>query len=296
MRAPLERIEPSALDMMRMMYVSLGDLLPAVCDAHLVHGAPATEEHHYRRLLREVADHYRMGAVGGVVINGLSVDECKRQNQAYCGFEIYQDILINFGIPEKRIELLPPSRHTGAELCNFLDMARIRKWQNLIISSLPHHQLRCFLQIVALLEHPYWFKVYNMTVGGISLMSTISKPAWIDLGWPSVLRRSLSISKRSSKGFSGTRKSRDLSMVCRNLYGKRRSLKALRMSVGATVDKTSKKSCIMRRAGKAARPPESQTQRQRIDLVLVRSMQVLFAIIAPAGRTLNSSPIFRPNA
>jgi ABC-type uncharacterized transport system substrate-binding protein len=91
-----------------------------------------------------------------------------------------------FGVPEQCIEHLPPSRHTAAESSNLLDMARVRGWQNLIVSSLPHHQLRCFLQIVALIAHPYWCKVYNMTIGGISLMSTVSKPAWIDSQWPSV--------------------------------------------------------------------------------------------------------------
>ena len=183
MHAPTE---PSALEMMRLMYVSLGDLVPPLCHAHFVHGAPAAEEHHYKRLLQVVADHYRMGTVGVVVINGLSVDECKRQNQGYCGFEIYRDILTDFGVAEKRIEVLPPSRHTAAESRNLLNMARVRGWQNLIVSSLPHHQLRCFLQIVALIAHPYWCRVYNMTIGGISLMSTVSKPAWIDSQWPSV--------------------------------------------------------------------------------------------------------------
>jgi hypothetical protein len=178
--------EPSALDMMRSMYVALGDLTPTRCHAHFVHGAPAAEEHHCRRLLQAVAHHYRTCTVGVVVINGLSVDECKRQNQGYRGFEIYRDILTDFGVPEQCIEHLPPSRHTAAESSNLLDMARVRGWQNLIVSSLPHHQLRCFLQIVALIAHPYWCKVYNMTIGGISLMSTVSKPAWIDSQWPSV--------------------------------------------------------------------------------------------------------------
>ena len=172
--------EPSALDMMRSMYVALGDLTPTRCDAHFVHGAPAAEEHHYGRLLQTVAHHYRTRTVGAVVINGLSVDECKRQNQGYRGFEIYREILITV------IELLPPSRHTAAESSNLLDMARVRGWHNLVVSSLPHHQLRCFLQIVALIARPYWCKVYNMTIGGISLMSTVSKPSWIDSQWPSV--------------------------------------------------------------------------------------------------------------
>jgi|SRR5215813_589071 len=172
--------EPSALDMMRSMYVALGDLTPTRCDAHFVHGAPAAEEHHYRRLLQTMAHHYRTRTVGAVVINGLSVDECKRQNQGYRGFEIYREILITV------IELLPPSRHTAAESSNLLDMARVRGWHNLVVSSLPHHQLRCFLQIVALIARPYWCKVYNMTIGGISLMSTVSKPSWIDSQWPSV--------------------------------------------------------------------------------------------------------------
>src|SRR5262249_24762405 len=178
--------EPSALDMMRSMYVALGDLTPTRCDAHFVHGAPAAEEHHYRRLLQTVAHHYRTRTVGAVVINGLSVDECKRQNQAYRGFEIYREILTDFGVPEQCIELLPPSRHTAAESSNLLDMARVRGWHNLVVSSLPHHQLRCFLQIVALIARPYWCKVYNMTIGGISLMSTVSKPSWINSQWPSV--------------------------------------------------------------------------------------------------------------
>jgi hypothetical protein len=183
MQAPLE---PSALEMMQMMYVSLGDLMPPLCHAHFVHGAPAAEERHCRRLLRVVADHYHTGTVNVVVINGLSVDECKRQSHGYCGFEIYRDILTDFGIPEECIALLPPSPHTAAESRNLLDMARVQGWQHLVVSSLPHHQLRCFLQIVALLGRSYRFKVYNMTTSGISLFDIVSKPAWINSQWPSV--------------------------------------------------------------------------------------------------------------
>lgn len=179
-------IEPSAVDMMRAMYVALGDLVPTRCHAHLVHGAPAAEAHHNRRLLQAVADHHHTGTVDVVVLNSLSVEECTRQNQGYRGFEIYRDTLIGFGVPEQSIVVLPPSRHTAAESANFLQMARAKGWQNLLISSLPHHQLRCFLQIVALIAKPYWCKVYNLTVGGISLTSTVSKPAWIDSQWPSV--------------------------------------------------------------------------------------------------------------
>jgi hypothetical protein len=183
MRGPLE---PSALEMMQIMYVSLGDLVPPVCHAHYVYGAPAAEEQHYRRLLRVVADHYHTGTVDVVVINGLSVDECKRESHGYCGSEIYRDILTDFGVPERCIVLLPSSPHTAAESRNLLAMARVRGWQHLVISSLPHHQLRCFLQIVALLERPYWLKVYNMSTSGISLLERVSKPAWIDSQWPSV--------------------------------------------------------------------------------------------------------------
>src|SRR5215813_11266198 len=95
--------EPSALDMMRSMYVALGDLTPTRCDAHFVHGAPAAEEHHYTRLLQTMAHHYRTRTVGAVVINGLSVDECKRQNQGYRGFEIYREILTGLGVPEQSL-------------------------------------------------------------------------------------------------------------------------------------------------------------------------------------------------
>lgn len=81
------------------------------------------------------------------------------------------------GVSEKSIIILPPSSHTGAESRNLLLLAKERGWTKLAIASQPHHQLRCFLQIVALMsEVDYYPAVYNAPPPPIAWNYPMTKP------------------------------------------------------------------------------------------------------------------------
>lgn len=139
---------------------------PEVSDALFFHGAPARDNWFDGKLLDLASERYYAGPLHEhtIVLNGLTAEECQRRRLSYVGYETWKKKLVERGVREKDIIILPPSLHTGAESRNLLLMAKERGWERLIISSYPYHQLRCFLQIIALMpEVGYFPNVYNLT-------------------------------------------------------------------------------------------------------------------------------------
>ena len=168
--------EPTALDMYKAMQVAQRDHIPYRCDAVLIHGAPSTDKMFNNTLLRTVAEHHKNGCVGTIVLNGLSEEECRSRNLSYFGFEPWWKILREHDVCARNIVRMPASPHTGVESRNFLELAAQKGWESLIISSFPHHQLRCFQTIVAQMHTMGRRHVYNLTFGGINLTYPMSKP------------------------------------------------------------------------------------------------------------------------
>jgi len=168
---------PSPLEMMTGMVAVLADTVPSDYDALFVHASPVRDDRLDARLLDRVAQAYHSGADFKVVINGLTEDVCQAKNLAYLGYERWYNILVQFGVSRDDILVLEAAGHTGAEARNLLRLAKEYGWKKLVISSQPHHQLRCFLQAIALMDEEGWYPaVYNLPAPGISWHHEMKKP------------------------------------------------------------------------------------------------------------------------
>lgn len=168
--------EPTALEMYKAMHIAQRDYLPEFCDAALIHGSTSTDQKFNDKLLHTVAEHHKQGRVGTIVLNGLTEAECRSRNIAYLGFEPWYETLRECGVHDRCIHRMPASPHTGIESHNFLELATQMGWESLVISSFPHHQLRCFQTIVAQMHTMGLRCVYNLTFDGISITYPMSKP------------------------------------------------------------------------------------------------------------------------
>ena len=128
------------------------------------------------KLLQTVAEHHKNGRVEKIVLNGLTWKQCRDKNLSYEGYEPWREKLIKLGVEEEHIVVMTASSHTGVEASNFLGLAKENGWGSLLISSFPHHQLRCFLTIVAQMQSLGRRKVYNLTFGGIRVTYPMKKP------------------------------------------------------------------------------------------------------------------------
>ncbi len=168
--------EPTALEMLLAMNAVLNDPLVA-SDALFIHGAPARDDELDYKLLAMAKVAWNGRAARKIVVNGLTADTCRERNLAYVGHEEWVQRLVNMEVREEDIILLPVSPHTGAESRNLITLARERGWGRITIMSYPHHQLRCFLQIVALMaEMGVNLNVHNLTHHELGWNRELKKP------------------------------------------------------------------------------------------------------------------------
>ncbi len=164
---------PTALEVQMALTVVLSDALPERVDACLLHGSPVRSDSLDDRLIycagsrRAVAiDGDTSNMLPGIVyyvLNSLTREDCESKNLAYRGYESWLEGLLRVGVERGWITTIDPSWNTAIESRNFLTMAQRRGWKKLAIASQPHHQLRCFLQIIALMpEVGYYPDVYNI--------------------------------------------------------------------------------------------------------------------------------------
>lgn len=162
---------------MQAMLAVLSDTMPQSVEALFVHGSPVRDNRLDQNIIRNAVTLYDRGTVNTIVLNGLTRQMCEERNTAYYGFESWQKMLLEQGVLKGDIVLLPPSNHTGMESRNLLTLAKERGWRTLGISSQAYHQLRCFLQIVALMPETDWYPaVYNMPAPGIPWGYPMVKP------------------------------------------------------------------------------------------------------------------------
>jgi hypothetical protein len=169
---------PTPLEMMLATTVVLSDHIPFQCEAVLLHGGLSVQyEPIGNTLTWSVWRQLTNSDVGVAVLNGMTRDECRALHIAYQGYEEWKKDLLDRGVKNESIVLLPPSATTPIESRNFLLMGKQKGWTRLVITTQPHHQLRCFLQIISLMDevdfHP---KVYNAPAPGISWTQRLSKP------------------------------------------------------------------------------------------------------------------------
>jgi len=145
------------LEIFQLLLRVLCDELPAQADALLVHGGidnPQLDA----LIIQSAADLYRSGHCWYIVLNGLT------KKESYLSYEAYLSGLISKGVKAEAIFQTFSALNTAEESESFLQMAKARNWRTLIIQSMPHHQMRCFLQMVAVMKkNNYPAKVYNST-------------------------------------------------------------------------------------------------------------------------------------
>jgi hypothetical protein len=178
-QAPPYVWQPTEFELVQAYADVLGELPSVFCEALFIHGAPIRSDDLDKNLLDTAYHQYdETGMVTKMVLNGLTVETCRANNLAYAGYEPWKAYLLELGMREEDIIILEPSAHTGTESRNLLQLAKAQGWQNIAIKSYGHHQLRCFLQIIALMDEVgYKPKVYNMpAVGVVPWDLNIKKP------------------------------------------------------------------------------------------------------------------------
>jgi hypothetical protein len=188
-----EKWVPTPLEISQAQVAVLADTLPLQCDAVFIHGSPIRDDQLDRQILKKVMDNYMQGRFSRIILNGLTEEACREKNLAYAGCGPWIKTLGFVDNPGMDIVLLEPSAHTGAESRNLLKMAKEKGWQKIAISSHPHHQLRCFLQIIALMEEVGWTPdVYNIPGPAIDWNRQLKKPVMAGTGFSEDVNGTLS--------------------------------------------------------------------------------------------------------
>lgn len=156
---------PNALEMMQAQIAVLTDCPPINCDAIFIHWVPIQNNTLNKKHLHVICNAYKNKLTNTIILNPLTKAVCRSEQIYSTGvYETLQKGLISSGIRKTDIDTIPLAFNTAEESREFLKLAKSKGWKKLIISSQPHHQLRCFLQIIALMhEINFYPKVYNLT-------------------------------------------------------------------------------------------------------------------------------------
>ncbi len=166
---------PTALEMMQAM-MAIYTLPEQTTPAIFIHGSPIRSDELDEMLCNEVIKNHRFDQK--IVLNGLTAKQCKEKHIAYGGWEMWGEMMEG-KVDSENIILIPPSGHTGAESRNLLALANEKKWSSITIASYPHHILRCFLQIIALMPQDNVIKVNPLTFNNMSWNQSMEKPVMI---------------------------------------------------------------------------------------------------------------------
>ena len=131
----------------------------------------------YAPVVRKAVSVWGPRRKGSLVVNGLTGEECDELNVAYTGLENWLEKLGTFGVQSYSVELLHNAPNTAAESKMLLLMAREKGWATLTIMSYPYHILRCFLQIISLMEESgIWLRVHCQTFQEVEWTRPMAKP------------------------------------------------------------------------------------------------------------------------
>lgn len=155
--------EPTPEEIMKAVLIALCDHRKK-SDALFIHGSPMDDPYINNGVLNMSANAVHVGMVPLIVLNGISEKTAREKHLCYPGYEPWARELINLGIDPPQILTIPACNHTAAESEALLKLAEQKSWRTLNIISAPHHQLRCFLQIIASMEKlGIDLDVYNLT-------------------------------------------------------------------------------------------------------------------------------------
>lgn len=156
----MDKWVPTPLEVMSAMTFVLSEE-PVPSDALYIFGSLA-DKNLDERELDAASNLYLNGFVSKVVVHGATIAEVSELfDLTDYGYEYLRETLIRLGVRKDDILANPRSSHTAGEAKNFLQMAENRAWKTVTIMAYPFHQLRCFLQVVALLNETSPPRVYN---------------------------------------------------------------------------------------------------------------------------------------
>lgn len=168
--------EPTSAEMMKAMLAVLLDK-EAATDCLFWHGSPTDSARQTRAQAGMIAHLDRTAWFGKVIINGLTGGTCNAKNLCYPGAEIFRAALVSLGVNDGDIIEIPPANHTAAESEALLKLMKDREWNSVAIVSQPHHQLRCFLQIIASMKKlGIPVAAYNRTPRNVDWYESLKKP------------------------------------------------------------------------------------------------------------------------
>lgn len=149
--------DATELELIQLLLRVLCDKKPQKVDALFIH-CGLNDSAIEQSLIEEAVGVWSVGGCDFIVLNGLVCDA------NYQGYTSYLSKLLAAGVPKENILALSSAQHTGTESEYLIALAKEKKWQSLIIESMPYHQMRCFLQIVAEMKRSDTkFRVYNLT-------------------------------------------------------------------------------------------------------------------------------------
>lgn len=151
----------------------LADKLPKKIEAIFFHGSCIDDVRITEIVIDHASELYHLGSVDYLVINGIG------NIGGYHGASAWRRSLVDRGVPDASILEFAPSDKTALESASILDFAGDRGWKEIVISALSHHQLRCFLQLVAEMQRRGdWSQVvYNRPTRGIPWDWIFTKPS-----------------------------------------------------------------------------------------------------------------------
>ncbi len=148
----------------------LTDCIPKRVDTLFIHGSCINDASLDDHCLTQAVEYLRRGEVGSITLNGSG------PVGAYPGVQDWLPKLRDLGVPRDLIHLIKPADKTALESKYLLDFAYGMGWKIISIRSQPHHQLRCFLQMVALTQTSKALPlVFNRPVTGVDWNKVLKK-------------------------------------------------------------------------------------------------------------------------
>ncbi len=153
----------SSADMMKALLLVLTDQKHR-SDAVFVHGSSVNSVDLDERVL----NHLNEIQVRNLIVNGTSDDRCREKKLAYPGCETWLRQLETIGFNRDDVQFTPEALHTAAESDAVINICQSKGYRSLTLLALPHHILRCMLQMIFCLQRKkVELAVYAQTFGNV---------------------------------------------------------------------------------------------------------------------------------
>lgn len=128
-------------------------------------------------LLEKAAQLWQAGQFDWIVLNGMSVAECRDLKINYAGVELWEEWLRHEGgIPAGCITSVKPGRHTYEEAAAIHQLCEQKGWSALAFLSFPYHILRCTLTQLAVMKRCHYHRqLYPVSLPQVDWSEPVTK-------------------------------------------------------------------------------------------------------------------------